>query len=191
MSIIDPKTTRRDILKLILGIPVIATLLAVISPLTRYLKPTMKPLNLMQGPDLPDSLKPVIFDTSLFPNAFDAQSFNFTQVNKEYTAIGSQIRDIPGYAVKLPSGDFAVYSRICPHLGCVFNFVPDPEDVAKGYNFKPNGPVFACPCHLSVFDIQQDGKVVSGPAPRPPRKFYYKVEDNKLIISDLESGGVA
>jgi len=187
----DMETTRRNVLKGMLAVPVLGTLLAALSPFMRFLKPTVKPLNYMQGPDLPTSLKPVVFDLSLFPNAFDAQSFNFTQINKEYTALGTQKRDVPGYAVKLPSGDFAVYSRICPHLGCVFNYVPNPDDVAKGYNFRPDGPVFACPCHLSVFDIQHEGKVVSGPAPRPPRKFVYKVENNQLVISDLESGGVA
>lgn len=185
------ETTRRNLLKAMLAVPVLGTLLAALSPFMRFLKPTIKPLNYMQGADLPKSLKPVEFNISEFPNAFDFKAFDFTQVNKEYTALGTQLREIPGYAVKLPSGDFAVYSRICPHLGCVFNFVVNPDDVAKGYNFRPDGPVFACPCHLSVFDIQKEGKVVSGPAPRPPRKFVYKVENNKLVISDLESGGIA
>lgn len=183
--------TRRNLLKGILAIPILGTLLAAISPLLRFLKPSIKPCNYMQGPDMPRSLEPVMFDLSLFPQPFDFQAFYFTQVNKEFTALGEQINQVPGFAVKLPDGSFAVYSRICPHLGCVFNYVKNPDDVAKGYNFRPNGPVFACPCHLSVFDIQQDGKVVSGPAPRPPRKFYYKVENNKLVINDLESGGVA
>ena len=187
----DTETTRRNLLKLILAVPILGTLLAALSPFMRFLKPTIKPLNYMQGPDLPKSLKPVVFNLSEFPNAFDAQAFTFTQENKEYTALGSQINNVPGFAVKLPSGDFAVYSRICPHLGCVFNYVPNPDDVAKGYNYRPAGPVFACPCHLSVFDIQQEGKVVSGPAPRPPRKFVYKVENNQLVISDLETGGIA
>src|SRR3989338_1725125 len=151
----DIETTRRNLLKGILAIPVLGTLVAAVSPFMRFLKPTITPLNYMQGQDLPKSLEPVTFDLSLFQKPFDAQSFNFTQVNKEYTAIGTQIRDIPGYAVKLPNGDFAVYSRICPHLGCVFNFVPNPDDVAKGYNFRPDEQVFACTCHLSVFDIQK------------------------------------
>ncbi len=188
---LDFETTRRNLLKCMLGIPILGTLLAALSPFMRFLKPTIKPLNYMQGPDLPESLKPVEFDLSLFQKPFDCQAFNFTQINKEYTALGTQLRDIPGFAVKLPSGDFAVYSRVCPHLGCVFNFVLNPDDVAKGYNFRPDGPVFACPCHLSVFDIQKEGKVVSGPAPRPPRKFVYKVENNKLVVTDLETGGIA
>ena len=183
--------TRRNLLKAIVAIPVLGTLIAAISPLMRFLKPTVKPFNYMQGPDLPISLKPVEFNLSEFPNPFDHKAFNFSQANKEFTALGKQINEIPGFVVKLPSGEFAIYSRICPHLGCVFNYVQNPDDVAKGYNFRPQGPVFACPCHLSVFDIQQEGKVVSGPAPRPPRKFVYKIENNKLVISDLETGGIA
>lgn len=191
MGLLDSETNRRNILKAILAVPVLGTLAAAVSPIMRFLKPTIKPLNYMQEADMPTSLEPVSFDLSLFPNDFDVQAFKFTQVNKEYTAIGTKMNDIPGFAVKLPTGDFIVVSRICPHLGCVFNFVPEPEECAKGYNFKPQGPVFACPCHLSVFDLQQDGKVVSGPAPRPPRKFYYEIKDNKLVINDLEAGGVA
>ena len=185
------ETSRRNLLKAVLAVPVLGTLLAALSPFMRFLKPTIKPLNYMQGPDLPQSIHPVVFNLSDFPKPFDAQEFTFTQINKEYTAIGSQTRDIPGFAVRLPDGKFAVYSRICPHLGCVFNYIPNPDDTAKGYNFKPDGPVFACPCHLSVFDIQHEGKVVSGPAPRPPRKFTYTIENNKLVITELESGGIA
>ncbi len=80
---IDPETTRRNLLKGLLAIPVLGTLVAAVSPLMRFLKPTVKPLNYMQGPDLPRSIKPVIFDLSLFSKPFDAQSFNFTQINKE------------------------------------------------------------------------------------------------------------
>ncbi len=83
------------------------------------------------------------------------------------------------------------YSRICPHLGCIFNFVKDPSECAKGYNFKPDGPVFACPCHLSVYDIAQGGKVVSGPAPRPPRHFDVKKEGDQYRVVSLEAGGIA
>lgn len=191
MSFLNNETTRRNFLKAVLGIPILGALGALVSPIMRFLKPTVTPLNYFQDADRPTSLKPVAFDLSLFPNDFDVQAFNFTQSNKEYTALGKQVRDIPGFAVKLPGNKFSVVSRICPHLGCVFNFVPSPEETAKGYNYKPDGPVFACPCHLSVFDVQQDGKVVSGPAPRSPRKFEYKIENNQLVITDLESGGVA
>ncbi len=45
-----------------------------------------------------------------------------------------------------------VFSSTCPHLGCAVDW-----DAA--------GERFVCPCHDSVF--APDGRVVSGPSPRP------------------------
>jgi cytochrome b6-f complex iron-sulfur subunit len=47
---------------------------------------------------------------------------------------------------------FSVASAVCTHLGCTVQW----------FN---NDSSFHCPCHGSVF--ANDGKVVSGPAPRP------------------------
>jgi Rieske Fe-S protein len=53
---------------------------------------------------------------------------------------------------------------------------------------------------LSVYDPLQTqvvegkpvkGKVVSGPAPRPPRVFNFKEEGTKLVIESVESGGIS
>src|SRR5208283_3239771 len=114
--------------------------------------------------------------------------FMFSQTYQEYNPEGAEVRKIPGYVVKLPTGDVVAYSRICPHLGCIFNFVDEKEVAASGYNYHPavwDGPVFACPCHLSVYDISQNGKVVSGPAPRPPRSFVVKSEGGVITIVSL------
>jgi Rieske Fe-S protein len=115
----------------------------------------------------------------------------FKQSYIEYNPEGKEVRQIPGYIVKLPTGDVVAYSRICPHLGCIFNFVKDPAECAKGYNFTPTYPVFACPCHLSVYDIANGGKVVSGPAPRPPRSFEVKKVGEEYQVLTLEAGGIA
>ena len=45
---------------------------------------------------------------------------------------------------------FRAVSAVCTHLGCTVNLA---------------GKGFHCPCHGSVFN--QNGAVVSGPAPRP------------------------
>ncbi len=34
------------------------------------------------------------------------------------------------------------------------------------------------------------GKVVSGPAPRPPRTMAFDIKDGKILITDTEGGGV-
>jgi Rieske Fe-S protein len=184
-------TSRRVLLKTVAAVPLAFTFGLLASPLLRFLRPTIPPLNLLAPSDQPKALEEVSFPESDFPAAWTCLPFMFQQTYKEYNPEGQEVRKIPGFAVKLPNGDVVAYSRICPHLGCIFNFVKDPEECAKGYNFKPDGPVFACPCHLSVYDIAQNGKVVSGPAPRPPRKFDVKRENGKISILSLEAGGIA
>jgi len=184
-------TSRRVFVRTAAAVPLAMTFGLLASPLLRFLRPTIKPLDLLGPSDQPHPLKDVSFKESDFPDTWTCLPFTFSQTYKEYNPEGMEVRNIPGFAVRLPSGEVVAYSRICPHLGCIFNFVKDPEECAKGYNFKPNGPVFACPCHLSVYDIAQGGKVVSGPAPRPPRKFEVKTEGDKITVVSLEAGGIA
>ncbi len=56
------------------------------------------------------------------------------------------------WVIKRSDSDVVVYSPICPHLGC-------------RYDWDAGDSLFKCPCHASVFAV--DGRVVSGPAPRP------------------------
>lgn len=214
---------RRDFLKLIVSIPVLGALALFVSPLFRYLRPSSAPLSetrinfngkptdwhgtsgLFSEPDMPTAERSVEFDLSQFPTPWSFQPFTFSQQSKEYTFKHFQASKIPGFVVRLPEDkdgkpDFIVVSRICPHMGCVFNFLPDPAEAAA-YNYpSAKNPMFACPCHLSVYDPLQDqdvngkmlaGKVVSGPAPRPPRHFTYDMKGSKLVITALEAGGIA
>jgi Rieske Fe-S protein len=184
-------TTRRNVLKVAAAVPLAGSLALAFSPLMRFFLPTRGPLDVFGKSDQPAAVTDVSFDESQFPDPWTCLSFTFQQSYIEYNPEGKEVRKIPGYAVKLPTGEVVAYSRICPHLGCIFQFVKDPEECLKGFNFKPDGPVFACPCHLSVYDIAQNGKVVSGPAPRPPRRFEVKTEGTKISVISLEAGGIA
>lgn len=187
-------TSRRGLLKFVAGVPLALTFGLAFSPLFRFLLPTRKPLDLFGPSDQPEALRDVKFKDSDFPDTWTCLPFMFEQTYKEYNPEGQEVRKIPGFAVKMPDGDVVAYSRICPHLGCIFNFVNEKAVAATGYNYDPpkwDGPVFACPCHLSVYDILQNGKVVSGPAPRPPRSFTVKKEGDTITIVSLEAGGIA
>ncbi len=201
------KLDRRDFIKGILAVPIVGSFAAfLMSPFVRYLKPTSGPLataEVFKRPDKPSPVQIITFPLSDFPEPWSFKYFMFEETNREYTAVGEQIKAIPGAVVRLTSStngmpDFVVFSRVCPHLGCVFNFVPVEAEVAAGYNYTPNPgqKVFACPCHLSVYDPMQEdtkgrGKVVSGPAPRSPFKFNFELKDGVVSISSLESGGIS
>jgi menaquinol-cytochrome c reductase iron-sulfur subunit len=69
--------------------------------------------------------------------------------------------------------NYTVFSPICTHLGCA-------------YNWNEERSRFECPCHNSVFDIE--GRVVSGPAPRPLDTYEVKVEGERLFVGALLRG---
>jgi arsenite oxidase small subunit len=191
---------RRDFIRLVLSLPLFGALALFISPLFRYLKPTAAafPHGLVGKPDSPSRVKDIVFSLSEFPEPWSVKEFVYEQRNPIYTREGAQINKIPGFLLRIPGKSpsdvqFVCYSRICPHMGCIFAYVHDPEEAAKGFNYRPptGKPVFACPCHLSVFDPMQAGKVVSGPAPRGPRTFDFKIDGSNIVITAIESGGIA
>jgi menaquinol-cytochrome c reductase iron-sulfur subunit len=55
----------------------------------------------------------------------------------------------------------------CTHLGCAYH-----------WDEKANN--FLCPCHTSTFSI--DGKVLTGPAPRPLDRLVTKIDQGKILI---------
>jgi Rieske Fe-S protein len=78
-------------------------------------------------------------------------------LDKVYQGKDMEFRDAAGKPIWTNKKDFPflAYSGKCPHLGCAF----------KWRKHKVLGPVFLCPCHLSIYDAA--GKVLDGPAPRP------------------------
>ena len=71
------------------------------------------------------------------------------------------------WVIKHSSSEVTVFSPICPHLGC-------------HYNWHPDGNEFICPCHGSVY--APTGKVLGGPAPRPLDTLPWKLEKDQLFV---------
>jgi len=69
----------------------------------------------------------------------------------------------------------------------VVAFTPECTHLACGYHWDEKEHNFLCPCHGSVFSI--DGKVISGPAPRPLDRYVTKIDQGKLLIgSEIQKG---
>ncbi len=212
---------RRKFLKLVTTLPILGALVALLSPLLRFLKPNVERFKIY-APTVEDAPKgETIIAATLSDVAkpWDFKYFVFTQKYPQYTAEGFKAANVPGVVIRLPmkvnlpwawakdvgkhpaltESDIIVFSRICPHLGCIFNYVPNWKEVSAGYGgYVPSQQrqhaLMACPCHLSIYDPADDampGRVLSGPAPRPPRTFLYQIQGQNIVVTDVEAGGIA
>lgn len=73
----------------------------------------------------------------------------------------------PVYVVKDSTGQLAVLSAVCTHLGCTVPWID-----------KQNK--FICPCHQAIFD--PSGKLIGGPAPRGMDVLPMKIEQGVLKV---------
>ncbi len=71
------------------------------------------------------------------------------------------------WVIKHSPDEITVFSPICPHLGCYFQW-------------EQKLGLFECPCHGSVFNL--DGKVLGGPAPRPLDTLPTRIDNGNLYI---------
>jgi len=222
-----PELSRRElILKAIIGIPLLGSVVTLLFPTLRLLRPTLPPgpLGLNPVQDRPPTAGQVVATLSELSKDWSVVKFIFIQQNVEYTRERINESLIPGFAIKLPeqvvkslppevgnkivaNKNIVVFSRICAHLGCIFNYfnTTSPDSLAKvqkDYNFpgaRPNQGYFACPCHFSVYDLTQVdpgkdnklAKVVSGPAPRPAYTLDFHLEGDKVVVTGMEAGAVA
>ena len=93
---------------------------------------------------------------------------------------------VPGIIVRLRDGTLYAASRICPHQSCQLLYRTDKREISDTFEVEVGNPVLACPCHFSVFDLAQKGKVLNGPAPRGPVTFELKVAGDRVTVLKME-----
>jgi menaquinol-cytochrome c reductase iron-sulfur subunit len=150
-----PDNTRRNFLKGLIGLLLLLVGLILGIPLLRSLGTKLQTrkqiwIKVAAVNSLPDNQPVNLKFTAEYQDAFRRQ----TVVHSVWVA-------------KHSPTELAVYSPICTHLGCY-------------YNWDPALNHFACPCHDSVFSV--DGKVLAGPAPRSLDTMQYKVENGELFV---------
>jgi Rieske Fe-S protein len=211
------KVDRRRLLRTLTAIPIVGGTLAVLSPLLRFLKPNDGPYQVpLTAGDTPSGGAQVVGSVAALQKPWDYFYFTYIQSYPQYDVDGSKKATIAGVALKLPekvkfvnaSGyvgfeggdtDVVLFQRICPHLGCIFNFIPDWHEVTAGYGgFVPpkseQHSLMACPCHLSIYDPtypNDPGNVISGPAPRGARYFKFQIKGQDIVVTGTEVGGIA
>jgi Rieske Fe-S protein len=66
--------------------------------------------------------------------------------------------------------DYRVLSAVCSHLGC-------------SVNWEGKAGIFRCPCHNGVYS--PEGKVISGPPPRPLTRLQARVKDGNIEVKEV------
>ena len=87
---------------------------------------------------------------------------NFAEWEAKVIPLNSQ----PVLVVRTPQG-FRAFSAICTHLGCIVRWDSQQHRIA-------------CPCHAGFFDAQ--GRVISGPPPRPLQEMGVAVVGNEVMV---------
>ncbi len=72
------------------------------------------------------------------------------------------------YVKRVKEDEVIAISAACSHLGCIVTW----EEEQK---------IFKCPCHDGSYDAE--GKVISGPPPRPLRRHKTKIEDGRILLA--------
>lgn len=80
----------------------------------------------------------------------------------------TQEEEVSVYVFTEDGRNFTGLSNICTHLGCRVRWVDDQE-------------AFFCPCHNATFG--KDGRVASGPPPRPLDTFAIMVDGGQLLVN--------
>lgn len=179
----DPELSRRQVVKWLWRVPVIAVLGGAGYGLyeainVHFLKrrPTARP---RFTPVTSVAVAPV----ARFAAAWDAAEFT--------------LGTMPALALRLPGpipggldvGDvhLAAFSRVCTHQQCITSLNTDVAAINFGFNYNTESPAITCPCHLSVFDPKQAGMAVSGPAVEPLPRVRIELDGDAVIATGIES----
>jgi len=191
--------SRRQILKFIAAAPLTLTFGFAGEALLRFAKPSMKPYGLFDPADMPTGTGREVFQLSDFPQPWTCIPFMFRMKITEFNPEQQVFREIPAFAIRLQGDEIVAYSRICPKRGCILNYRLNPHNCGChpaltrccACAVDLDTPVLQCPCDLSVFDLAHDGRVIQGPAPRPPRKFQLDRQGDRIAVVSLELGSIS
>lgn len=74
----------------------------------------------------------------------------------------------PAIMLRTPDGKLKAFTAVCTHFECTVQYKKDTNQIW-------------CACHNGFYDT--DGKVVSGPPPKPLEEYDILVEKDKIIVS--------
>ena len=106
-------------------------------------------------------------------NSEDVQqaSDGFARVVMEYEEKDGWLTAVTrslAYVKRVKEDEVIAISATCSHLGCIVTWDEEQK-------------IFKCPCHDGRYDVE--GRVISGPPPRPLKRHKSKIEDGKIFLA--------
>lgn len=179
---LTPQPTRRQVLRWLWRLPVIAAALGGGYAVYRAAQVHFGKQQPALVPDFQIRTTVPVVKLSAFSELWQAATFEFERV----PAIVIRLPDSSLGGLSVGTLHLAAFSRICPHQGCVVNFNRNPDVVAVAANYRPTSPALVCPCHLSVFLPNKAGRVVSGPARQPLPRIQLARQGDMVWATGLE-----
>lgn len=78
--------------------------------------------------------------------------------------------DKPAILINTPQGALKAFNAVCTHLNCTVQYSPETSHIW-------------CACHNGHFDL--NGKVISGPPPKPLEEYEVNVAGEDIIVSKV------
>lgn len=186
---------RRRVVQWLWRLPVIAAAAGGGYGLYEAIRVHFRKFDVDDDPDFATHPDQLVADLSAFAAVWDSVDF-------EVPPAAPGEPSVPAVAVRLPgpiaggvaldtglnvaSAYLAAFSRICTHQHCIVSLNHDLDAINLGFNYQTRSPALTCACHLSVFDPQQGGRAVSGPAVVPLPRVRLEVRGNQLYATGLE-----
>ena len=76
--------------------------------------------------------------------------------------------DKPGILINTSKGELLAFNAVCTHLNCTVQYDPGAGHIL-------------CACHNGHFDL--NGRVISGPPPRPLEQYNVNVRGEDIVVS--------
>jgi Rieske Fe-S protein len=76
--------------------------------------------------------------------------------------------DSPVLLIRANQTEWHAFSAVCTHLSCIVQY-------------QPEGRRIWCACHNGVYNLE--GQVVSGPPPRPLRRYVVHIREADVVIT--------
>lgn len=186
---------RRKLVQWLWRVPVIAAAAGGGYGLYEAIRVHFRKFEVDEDPDFDARPETVVGGLAAFREVWDSVTF-------EVAAGAPGEPSIPAVAVRLPgpipggialdtglnvaSAYLAAFSRICTHQHCIVSLNHDLDAINLGFNYQTRSPALTCACHLSVFDPQQGGRAVSGPAVVPLPRVRLEARGNQLFATGIE-----